>query len=366
MRFESGVTSVSWIPSAAISGVTKAPFELGVTHYDDPPPETLGDLDAVVGPDGARFANELRGWITVEDGRIVDHGQAGRGWISNSKVKLGGMVVYVEATALPDLRPTPEVGRRLRPLRADRGRPAGPAVAPADPRSTLREDPGPDRVDDARVDHARRRHLDARAGRGHHVPAPLALRRPGPARREVGGHRLRRVVPPRVRRALAVGRRGARGAERGAGDGPRTAAVDDHHAARAEGAEAEQGEGRRRAVRARANTATTSRSCSTAWSTSPSAASRSRSSDRARCSASAPREAAGTRTATVTAVTNCRVVRVGARPPRRRGSARARVGPPPRGDRLTAVDRLREAPVGSVLDLMSTGRGRASTESVGA
>src|SRR4051812_48772154 len=56
VRFESAVTSVSWIPSAAISGVTKTPFELGITHYDDPPPELLADLDAVVGPDGARFA----------------------------------------------------------------------------------------------------------------------------------------------------------------------------------------------------------------------------------------------------------------------------------------------------------------------
>ena len=310
MRFESGVTSVSWIPSAAISGVTKAPFELGVTHYDDPPPETLGDLDAVVGPDGARFANELRGWITVEDGRIVDHGQTGRGWISNSKVKLGGMVVYVEATALPDLRPTPEVGADfVRFVQTAGGRPGLPS-----PR-LIREAPfvkiqGPTVWTTLALTMHADGTVDARARRGHDVPAPLAVRRPGPARREVGGHRLRRVVPPRVRRALAVGRRGARGAERGAGDGARTPAVDDHHAARAEGTEARQGEGRRRAVRARANAATTSRSCSTAWSTSPSAASRSRSSDRARCSANAPAEAAGTRTATVTAVTNCRVVRV--------------------------------------------------------
>ncbi len=110
MRYEAAIISVSWIPSAAITGVTKTPFELGVTHYDDPPPEHLGDLDAIVGPDGARFANELRTWIEVEDERIVDHGQTGRGWISSSKVQLGGMRVLVEATALPDLRPAPEIG----------------------------------------------------------------------------------------------------------------------------------------------------------------------------------------------------------------------------------------------------------------
>jgi Cyclic nucleotide-binding domain len=110
VRFESAVTSVSWIPSAAITGVTKAPFELGVTHYDDPPPDSLRDLESIIGPDGARFANELRAWITVEDGRIVDHGQLGRGWISNSKVLLGRLTVLVPALGFPDLRPDPEIG----------------------------------------------------------------------------------------------------------------------------------------------------------------------------------------------------------------------------------------------------------------
>jgi len=110
MRYESAVTSVSWIPSAAITGVTKTPFEIGVTHYDDPPPDKLTDLDAVLGPEGARFANDLRAWIEVEDGRIVDYGQRGGGKVSNSKVKLGGMVVFVQAVAFPDLHPEPEVG----------------------------------------------------------------------------------------------------------------------------------------------------------------------------------------------------------------------------------------------------------------
>src|SRR6201993_1453910 len=77
MRIESSVTSISWIPSEAIAGVTRLPFDLGVTHYDDPPPDEWKDLDAVVGPEGARFANNLRAWIEVEDGRIVAQGQGG-------------------------------------------------------------------------------------------------------------------------------------------------------------------------------------------------------------------------------------------------------------------------------------------------
>jgi hypothetical protein len=69
MRIESAVTSVSWIPSEAITGMTKAPFELGVAHYDDPPPDVIHDLGALQAADRFRFANELRAWIDVADGR---------------------------------------------------------------------------------------------------------------------------------------------------------------------------------------------------------------------------------------------------------------------------------------------------------
>ena len=39
MRVESAVTSITWIPSEAISGMPKLPFEMGVAHYDEPPPD---------------------------------------------------------------------------------------------------------------------------------------------------------------------------------------------------------------------------------------------------------------------------------------------------------------------------------------
>jgi hypothetical protein len=110
MRIESSVTSISWIPSEAITGVTRLPFDLGVTHYDDPPPDEWKDLDAVVGPEGARFANDLRAWVEVEDGKIVAHGQGGGGRISNTLVRLGGLRVLVVAAGFPDLQPEPVVG----------------------------------------------------------------------------------------------------------------------------------------------------------------------------------------------------------------------------------------------------------------
>jgi hypothetical protein len=85
MRIESSITSVSWIPSAAITGATRIPFEVGVMHYDDPPPDEWKDLDSVLGPEGARFANELRGWIEVENGRIVGYGQGGGGRVQHPR-----------------------------------------------------------------------------------------------------------------------------------------------------------------------------------------------------------------------------------------------------------------------------------------
>ena len=46
MRYESKNTSVSRIPSKAIDRLTlRAPFDLGLFHYDEPPPSQVEDLD---------------------------------------------------------------------------------------------------------------------------------------------------------------------------------------------------------------------------------------------------------------------------------------------------------------------------------
>ena len=125
---ESSVTSISWIPSAAIAGATRIPFEVGVAHYDDPPPDEWKDLDSVVGPEGARFANDLRAWIEVEDGKIVRYGQGGCGRISSTLFRLGGMRILVEAVGYPALRPEPVVGDDfVRFTQTAGGRPGMPA-----------------------------------------------------------------------------------------------------------------------------------------------------------------------------------------------------------------------------------------------
>ena len=110
MRIESSVTSLSWIPSEAIKGMTKLPFEMGVAHYDEVPPEVIEDLDALRQADRFRFANELRAWVEVEDGKIVGHGQSGGGHIGATTMKLGSRAATFQAVPYPDIRPDPEVG----------------------------------------------------------------------------------------------------------------------------------------------------------------------------------------------------------------------------------------------------------------
>ncbi|MGH2717255.1 MAG: cyclic nucleotide-binding domain-containing protein [Actinomycetota bacterium] len=110
MRFESSVTSVSWIPSEAVAGMTKLPFEVGIGHYDPPPPDVLDDLDALREADRFRFANQLKGWVEVEGGRIVNFGQTGSGQIGSTTLRVGPKAMVFPAVPFPDLRPDPEAG----------------------------------------------------------------------------------------------------------------------------------------------------------------------------------------------------------------------------------------------------------------
>ena len=67
MRVESSVTSLSWIPSEAVTGANKRVFEIGFTHYDDPPPDVIErSRRAARHATAFRFANRLEGWIEVE------------------------------------------------------------------------------------------------------------------------------------------------------------------------------------------------------------------------------------------------------------------------------------------------------------
>ena len=115
MRIEAAATSISWIPSQAVEGMTKMPFETGVAHYDDPPPDLVPDVDALeelrLG-DRFRFANRIEAWIEVDDaGAIVGsgYGDGSHGHIGSTTMKVGRKMTF-EAVPLPDRQSEPEVG----------------------------------------------------------------------------------------------------------------------------------------------------------------------------------------------------------------------------------------------------------------
>jgi hypothetical protein len=134
MRIESSVISLSWIPSEAITGLTKLPFELGVTHYDKPPPDRIRDLDAMQEKGAFRFANELRAWIEVEDGAVVDAGYAPEsgGRMSNTIAKMGPAEVRFRPVPFPLLQAEPKRvgGDTVRFVQTAGGRPGIPAPRP--------------------------------------------------------------------------------------------------------------------------------------------------------------------------------------------------------------------------------------------
>ena len=112
MRIASSVTSISWIPSDAIEGMPKLPFELGVAKYDDPPPDevTADDLERLRSENRFREANRLAAWIEVEDGKIIDHGYDGTGLVGSTTFNLGITDVTIPGVAFEVLRSDPEIG----------------------------------------------------------------------------------------------------------------------------------------------------------------------------------------------------------------------------------------------------------------
>jgi len=129
MRVRSSVTSISWIPSEAVTGMSKALFGTGIAHYDAPPPDTIDDLGALRDADGFRFANHLSAWVDVEEGRVVEAGYDGGGLMGATTVALFGRdALRLQGVAFPDLRAAPDVGPdEVRFLQTTGGRTAFPA-----------------------------------------------------------------------------------------------------------------------------------------------------------------------------------------------------------------------------------------------
>lgn len=111
MRHESSITSLSWIPSEAVTGGSRLVFEAGFTHYDQPPPGQLGDIEELRVGDRFRFANQLQAWVDVDPtGSITKWGYSGGGLMGSTTVRLGPARHCFQATALPDIQREAEVG----------------------------------------------------------------------------------------------------------------------------------------------------------------------------------------------------------------------------------------------------------------
>ena len=111
MRYESSVTSLSWIPSEAVTGALKVTFDAGVSHYDDPPPGELDDLEALRDADRFRFANLLRAWIETDgSGAVTGAGYSGGGLMGGTTIRLGGLRHRFQGVELADIQRPPEHG----------------------------------------------------------------------------------------------------------------------------------------------------------------------------------------------------------------------------------------------------------------
>jgi len=109
MRLTAEATCLSWIPPTAVEGVFELPFGRGIAHYDKPPPDKSPDVDALLEADAIRFANQVRAWIDVQNGRICGQGMTGGGRLGSTTVRLRKRGHTFAGVALPDLVAEPEV-----------------------------------------------------------------------------------------------------------------------------------------------------------------------------------------------------------------------------------------------------------------
>ena len=110
MRVESSVTAVTWLPFSVLDAMPNLPLGIVLAHFDEPPPQPLRDVDRLRAADAFREANELWAWISVENGRIVDHGRGGRTFVSGARIDRANDQIAFPAVEFPVLRPEAEVG----------------------------------------------------------------------------------------------------------------------------------------------------------------------------------------------------------------------------------------------------------------
>jgi hypothetical protein len=110
MRIEQSVTSISWIPSEAMTGPMRVPMDLGIGHYDQAPPDHIDvtQLPQMRDADLFRFANHLSVQVEVEDGQITGADYSGGAYVGSTKAKIG-MSLTIPGVSFPVLQQPPGI-----------------------------------------------------------------------------------------------------------------------------------------------------------------------------------------------------------------------------------------------------------------
>ena len=186
----------------------KLPFEVGIGHYDEPPPDSLqpGDLDELRDADRFREANELRAWIEVEDGGIVGHGYSGRGLVGATTFRLGPKKLVVPVCVRRPQSNPEQTGDSVRFVQTVGGRAGFPAPRRVKNKPILR-------IHSATCWTTLELTIDADGTSHHELIAPARSRGTGSMTRleprpQDRRRRFQDVVSRGSRRAHALGRRG--------------------------------------------------------------------------------------------------------------------------------------------------------------
>lgn len=115
MRVTGRATTLSWIPSESVGNWLRGGFDLGLSHYDDPPRDVVAgtdDVRALRDDDRFRFANVLTGWAEFGDGpTTAGYGEDSDLFMGSTRVRLGvGTATFLGFT-LPVLRADPEISQ---------------------------------------------------------------------------------------------------------------------------------------------------------------------------------------------------------------------------------------------------------------
>lgn len=125
-RVSTSCLAVSWIPSEAIEGFMRVPLDIGLGHYDPPPPDVIHDVDAMVNAGHCRFANELTAWADIDDGQIVDSGCDGRALIASTEMSIGRASIAIPPVAFPQIHDAEQTDQHVTFTHSAGGRTGSP------------------------------------------------------------------------------------------------------------------------------------------------------------------------------------------------------------------------------------------------